>query len=167
MSDRIECRYHGRDFTEGEMALLRKLIAGPPALNRHTLSKEFCRRIGWLKPDGGLKDMMARVTMLAMHGDGLILPWIRIPNLGSHILALVRRRLPRDWTRRYNTTPVLVETFVEVPRFTGGLYRASGWIRVGTTKGRGRYDTAKQYGKPTKDVWLCPLAKHWRRTLNR
>ena len=213
MSDRIECRYHGRDFTEGEMALLRKLIAGPPALNRHTLSKEFCRRIGWLKPDGGLKDMMARVTMLAMHGDGLIvlpppkwkqrrpgpivfgqeyraaplpptlrrknlplvvdnprfliLPWIRIPNLGSHILALVRRRLPRDWTRRYNTTPVLVETFVEVPRFTGGLYRASGWIRVGTTKGRGRYDTAKQYGKPTKDIWLCPLAKRWRRTLNR
>ena len=74
---------------------------------------------------------------------------------------------PCDWTRRYNTTPVLVETFVEVPRFTGGLYRASGWIRVGTTKGRGRYDAAKQYGKPIKDVWLCPLAKHWRRTLNR
>ncbi len=282
MSDRIECRYHGRHFTEGEMALLRKLIAGPPALNRFAPSKEFCRRIGWFKPDGGLKDMMARVTMLAMHDDGLIvlpppkrkqnrpgpivfgqdtepplfpppttldevrpleirtvvggtrrgrlwnefvappplprpkdsrrrsdtlrrprpqrlaarharlqhrrmgarprdcfigwtpklrrknlplivdnprfliLPWIRIPNLGSHILALVRHRLPRDWTRRYNTTPVLVETFVEVPRFNGGVYRALGWIRVGTTKGRGRYDTAEQYGKPAKDVWLCP-----------
>ena len=52
-----------RDFTTGEMALLRALIAGPPALNRHALSKEFCRRIGWFKPDGGLKDMMARVTM--------------------------------------------------------------------------------------------------------
>ncbi len=72
MSDRIECRYHGRDFPEGEIAWLRKLIAGPPAANRHGLSKEFCRRIGWLKPDGGLKDMMARVTMLAMHDDGLI-----------------------------------------------------------------------------------------------
>ena len=58
MSDRIECRHHGRDFTAGEMALLRRLIAGPPALNRHSLSKEFCRRIGWFKPDGGLKDMM-------------------------------------------------------------------------------------------------------------
>ena len=52
--------------------VLRRLIAGPPALNRHALSKEFCRRIGWFKPDGGLKDMMARVTMLAMHRDGLI-----------------------------------------------------------------------------------------------
>ena len=72
MSERIECRYHGRDFTAAEMALLRRLIAGPPALNRHALSKEFCRRIGWFKPDGGLKDMMARVTMLAMHSDGLI-----------------------------------------------------------------------------------------------
>ena len=56
----------------GEMALLRALIAGPPPLNRHMLSKEFCRRIGWFKPDGGLKDMMARVTMLAMHRDCLI-----------------------------------------------------------------------------------------------
>ena len=54
------------------MAWLQELIAGPPALNRQALSKEFCRRIGWYKADGGLKDMMARVVMLAMHKDGLI-----------------------------------------------------------------------------------------------
>ena len=72
MTGEIECRYYGRDFTAEEMALLRALIAGPAALNRHALSKEFCRRIGWFKPDGGLKDMMARVTMLAMHKDALI-----------------------------------------------------------------------------------------------
>ena len=47
----------------------------------------------------------------------LILPWITIPNLGSHILATVRRRLPEDWAERYNTTPVLIETFVQTPRF--------------------------------------------------
>ena len=56
----------------------------------------------------------------------LILPWIEIPNLGSHILAIVRRRLPLDWTERYGTTPVLIETFVETPRYTGAVYRASG-----------------------------------------
>ena len=56
----------------------------------------------------------------------LILPWITIPNLGSHILSLVRRQLPDDWTERYNITPVLIETFVETPRFTGVLYKASG-----------------------------------------
>ena len=69
----------------------------------------------------------------------LILPWITIPNLGSHILSRVRKQLPGDWTERYNTTPVLIETFVETPRFTGTLYKASGWIHVGATQGRGRY----------------------------
>ena len=72
VSEQVACRYHGRDFTVRELSVLRALIAGPERLNRHALSKEFCRRIGWYKPDGGLKDMMARVTMLAMHRDGLI-----------------------------------------------------------------------------------------------
>ena len=72
MTGAVECRYYGRDFTADEMALLRALIAGPAPLSRRALSIEFCRRVGWLKPDGGLKDMMARVTMLAMHRDGLI-----------------------------------------------------------------------------------------------
>ena len=44
---------------------------------------------------------------------------------GSHILSLVRRQLPEDWTERYNTTPVLIETFVETERFTGAVYKAS------------------------------------------
>ena len=72
MTDPVECRYYGRDFSAAEMALLRELIAGPPALTRHALSREFCRRVGWYKTDGGLKDMMARVVMLAMHRDGRI-----------------------------------------------------------------------------------------------
>ncbi len=67
----------------------------------------------------------------------LILPWVEIPNLGSHILAIVRRRLPTDWTERYGATPVLIETFVETPRDTGAVCRASGWTNVGTTQGRG------------------------------
>ena len=84
MTGSVECRYHGRDFTADEMALLRALIAGPPALNRHALSKEFCRRIGWYKADGGLKDMMARVVMLghAQRRGGSKLPppkWPRPP----------------------------------------------------------------------------------------
>ena len=97
----------------------------------------------------------------------LILPWINIPNLGSHILAIIRRRMPEDWTERYNIIPVLIETFVETPRYTGAVYKASGWIRVGTTQGRGRYDRDKLYDKPRKDIWLRPLRKDWKRTLNR
>ena len=97
----------------------------------------------------------------------LILPWVEIPNLGSHILAIVRRRLPLDWSERYGITPVLIETIVETTRYTGAVYRASGWIRVGTTQGRGRYDRRKLYDKPRKDVWLRPLRRDWKRTLNR
>ena len=97
----------------------------------------------------------------------LTLPWITIPNLGSHILAIVRRRLPLDWAERYNTTPVLIETFVQTPRYTGAVYRASGWIHVGTTQGRGRYDLDRQFNKPKMDVWIRPLRRDWKRTLNR
>ena len=97
----------------------------------------------------------------------LILPWIEIPNLGSHILAIVRRRLPGDWAERYNTTPVLIETFVQTPRYTGAVYKASGWIPVGTTQGRGRYDRYTKRAQPKKDIWLRPLRKDWKRTLNR
>ena len=78
----------------------------------------------------------------------LILPWIKIPNLGSHILAIVRRRLPDDWAERYNKTPVLIETFVETPRHTGAVYNASGWIRVGTTQGRD--DTTATRNAPSR-----------------
>ena len=73
----------------------------------------------------------------------------------------------RDWTARYNTTPVLIETFVETPRYTGAVYRASGWTRVGTTKGRGRYDIKNRYDKPKKDIWLRPLRRNWKVILNR
>ena len=74
MSNRLEGRYYGRDFTQDEMALLRALIAGPPALNRSRIATEFCRhRLD--QADGGLKSMMARVTMLRMHRDGrIVLP---------------------------------------------------------------------------------------------
>ena len=77
--------------------------------------------------------------------------------------------MPGDWTERYNVTPVLIETFVENPRYTGAVYRASGWLRVGTTQGCGRYDRVKRYDKPAprKDIWLRPLRRDWRCTLNR
>ena len=83
MTGNVDCRYYGGDFTTGKIALLRALITASPPPNRHALSREFCRRIGRFKPDGELKDMMARVTMLAMHKGGLIvLPppkWPRPP----------------------------------------------------------------------------------------
>ena len=97
----------------------------------------------------------------------LILPWIEIPNLGSHLLAIVRRRLPADWAERYNHKAGADRN---VRRNTAPHRRrlpASGWIRVGTTQGRGRYDTKNRHDKPKKDIWLRPLRKDWKRSLNR
>ena len=97
----------------------------------------------------------------------LIRPAVRCRHLASHALGRVLRRVGADFEARYGYRPWLVETFVETPRYTGAVYRASGWTRVGTTQGRGRYDRHKQYDKPRKDVWLRPLRKDWKRTLNR
>ena len=118
--------------------------------------------IGWVP---GLREK--NLPLVVDNPRFLILPWIKIPNLGSHILAIVRRQLPIDWTARYNTIPVLIETFVEAPRYTGAVYRASAWIPWGTTQGRRRYDTKKRYDKPKKDIWLRTLRKDWKRVLNR
>ncbi len=70
----------------------------------------------------------------------LILPWVKSKNLASRILSMVSRRLPDDWEARYNYRPVLFETFVERQRFDGASYKASNWVYVGDTQGRGKLD---------------------------
>ena len=77
------------------------------------------------------------------------------------------RCLPQHWNDRYRVTPVLMETFVEVPCFTGAVYRASGWIHVGITLGPGKNNRGKERAKPKWDIWLRPLRKDRKRTLNR
>ncbi|MDE2914088.1 MAG: DUF4338 domain-containing protein [Paracoccaceae bacterium] len=70
-----------------------------------------------------------------------------------------RAGLPQDRQQQYDITPVPMRTFVEIPRFPGITYKASRWFHVGTTQGRGRYDTKMEFGKPKKDIWLCPLGR--------
>ena len=74
----------------------------------------------------------------------LIVPWIRIPNLASHLLAQLQRRLPHDWQRRYTLRPVLLETFCETPRFLATCYQSANWLCVGQTQGRGKLDVHRQ-----------------------
>ena len=90
------------------------------------------------------------------------MPWVRIPNLASHILSQAGRQVPQDWNDRYKVTPVLIETFVEIPRFTGGAYKASGWVHVGTTRGPGKYDTKNECAKPKRIFSFARFAKNWK-----
>jgi hypothetical protein len=95
----------------------------------------------------------------------LILPWIHCKNLASRILALVSRRLPADWYVRYAYRPVLLETFVEKPRFAGTCYKAANWQHLGDTQGRGKLDTLHRHAQPIKSVWIYPLADNFQRHL--
>lgn len=95
----------------------------------------------------------------------LILPWIDSHNLASKILGLCARRIPNDFLNSYGYAPALLETFVEHGRFSGTCYRASNWIFVGQTKGRGKKHVYKTPGVAIKDVWLYPLRRDFRRVL--
>jgi hypothetical protein len=95
----------------------------------------------------------------------LIFPWIRCKNLASRILALATRRLASDWFIRYAYRPVLLETFVEKPRFTGTCYKAANWQYLGDTQGRGKLDTLHLKSKPIKGIWVYPLVPDFRHKL--
>jgi len=90
----------------------------------------------------------------------LILPWVHLHDLASHILARCARQLPHDWQRRYGVRPLLLETLVDPARFRGTCYRAANWLRLGRTQGRGRMDRANVLaGHAPKDVYVYPLGR--------
>lgn len=95
----------------------------------------------------------------------LIPPWVNVPHLASHILAMALRRLPADWRTKYGFEPVLVETFVEQDRFKGTCYKAANWQCVGSTTGRTRQDRNHKIRVSVKDVYLYPLCRDFRKTL--
>ncbi|HAM53768.1 MAG TPA: hypothetical protein DCP92_24890 [Nitrospiraceae bacterium] len=95
----------------------------------------------------------------------LVLPWVVSRNLASRVLSLTSKRIVSDWQERYHYAPVLMETFVEKQRFQGTCYKATNWIYVGDTKGRGKLDVQNEYKLPVKAVWLYPLRKDFRRRL--
>lgn len=280
----MSVRYCGRDFSDKEIAGIQRLIDEDPTLTRASISRLTCKALKWIKPDGGLKDMSARVAMLRMQEDGLItlppprrlrpdprvritsisdpdtdidqpagtlapldltlvvtkpdsrlwneyiqryhylghkplpgaqlryfvraagqivallgfgaaawqtaprdqfigwtteqrknnlhlvvnnarfliLPWVRSHNLASMILAKVAKQLPDHWQSVYNVRPVLLETFVEKPRFQGTCYRAANWIYLGQTKGRGKLGPYGKQSVPIKDILVYPLDRKFR-----
>ena len=87
----------------------------------------------------------------------LILPWVRVKNLASTVLAQLARRIRADWQAAYGVTPVLLETLIDPARFDGASYRAANWIVVGTTTGRGRNDRTRRTARVPKRVLIYPL----------
>ena len=92
----------------------------------------------------------------------LILPWVKVPHLASHLLGHVARRLNADWMAKYGHGIALLETFVDRDRFRGTCYRAAGWWHVGATTGRSRNDVAQTLRVPVKDIYLRALDPDFR-----
>jgi hypothetical protein len=92
----------------------------------------------------------------------LVLPWVRVPQLASHVLSLVLRRLPQDWQDKYARPLRLVETFVDTSRFAGTCYRAANWLDLGQTTGRTRQDRAHRLAVAPKRVLVYPLEPEFR-----
>jgi hypothetical protein len=282
-------RYCGRNFSDDDIKRIQSLIAEDATRSRAELSRLTCQALAWYKPDGGLKDMSARVAMLRMQEDGhiqlplprnkrpdpsvritsktdqgeaivmpasrlsplslelvkqknqsrlwneyiqryhylghkllpgaqlryfvyannqliallgfgaaawqtaprdnyigwtheqrkrnlhlivnnarfLILPWIKSHNLASKILSMVAKMLPDHWHAQYGYRPVLLETFVEKPRFKGTCYKAANWVFLGQTKGRGKLGPSGKQSVPIKDLLVYPLDRHFRDLLRR
>ena len=110
--------------------------------------------IGWLD-----SSRHAGLHLVVNNKRFLIPPWVQTRNLASRLLSLLSRRIAADWLNRYGYSPVLLETFVELERFTGACYRAANWIEVGTTKGRGKLKKNYQRVLPLKTSWSIPSEK--------
>lgn len=116
--------------------------------------------IGWSAAQRGYA-----LSHVANNARFLILPWVRVPHLASHLLSAVVRRIDADWRAKYGHGIVLLETFVDRERFRGTCYRAAGWVHVGSTAGRGRNDRENTRSAPVKDIYLRPLSPDFGRRL--
>jgi hypothetical protein len=120
------------------------------------------RFIGW-----SVQQRAEHLGAVANQQRFLILPWVRVPHLASHLLVLAARRLAGDWQNRYGHRVWLIETFVEQERFAGTSYQAAGWICLGQTTGRTRQDRQRTLQSPVKALWVRPLHPHFRKHLIR
>jgi len=118
------------------------------------------RYIGWNSPSRA-----EGLPRIANHSRFLILPWVRVPHLASHVLGGLTRRIARDWRTHHGTSLELLETFVETGRFAGTSYRAANWLPVGETTGRTRQEKQHRAQTPRKAVWVYPLHREFRARL--
>ena len=103
--------------------------------------------------------------LIACNTRFLILPWVKVPHLASHILGKMARQISEDWQELYNHPIHYLETFVDQERFSGTCYRAANWQHLGQTTGRGIKDKVHKVTLSIKDVLGYPLTGDFRKRL--
>jgi hypothetical protein len=125
---------------------------------RHLGSRD--RFIGW---SGEAR--RRNIRYLAYNTRFLILPWVEVPHLASHILGRMARQISQDWERIYGHPIYLLETFIDPERFRGTCYRAATWILLGRTTGRGKDDQTHRPNRSIKEVFALPLHRRFHELL--
>lgn len=118
------------------------------------------RFIGWSS-----RARQSCLERVANHSRFLVLPWIEVKHLASHLLAQLTRRLAGDWRVRHGIDLVLLESFVQIGRFEGTSYAAANWQPIGQTTGRTRQEKHHRAQQPRKAIWVYPLEPNFRRSL--
>ena len=95
----------------------------------------------------------------------LIVPWVQVPHLASHVLGRMATVLAQDWARVYGHPIYFLETFIDPQRSRGTCYRAANWVVLGRTTGRGKNAPSKRPTRSIKDVLGYPLRKRFRALL--
>jgi len=99
---------------------------------------------------------------IANNNRFLILPWVRVKNLGSYLLSHVVCNLKKDWYIHYGVDLLLLETFIDSRFFQGTVYKAAGWIHAGSSLGFGKQGICYKYHGHPKEVYLYPIEKDFR-----
>ncbi len=105
------------------------------------------------------------LKFMAYNTRFLILPWVRVPHLASHILGQTTKKLPEAWQEMYSHPVYFLETFVDKDRFKGTCYKAANWIYLGDTTGRGKDDQTNKPNRSIKAVYGYPLTRDFRKRL--
>jgi len=103
--------------------------------------------------------------LIAYNSRYLILPWVKVPHLASHLLGRIARRISADWQALYHHPIHLLESFVDLERFRGTCYRAANWTSVGRSVGRGTKAKSGQPACSVKELWVYPLGRRFRERL--
>jgi len=115
------------------------------------------RFIGWSE-----EQRMTYLDRIANNSRFLILPWVMVRNLASHVLSLTMKRLVKDWEQQFNTRLWLLETFVDPSRFQGTSYKAANWKRIGHTNGFGKQGRTYVRHGVIKEVYVYVLEPRFR-----
>lgn len=119
------------------------------------------RYLGWTR-----EQRVQNLNRIVINTRFLILPWVKVPHLASHLLGLMARRILRDWQEIYRHEVVWLETFVDPERgFLGTCYKAANWISLGQTTGRGKNDHTHRINRSLKEVLGYPLRRDFREAL--